>query len=127
MTDTYREVKETTIAQPAESGPSKLARQEHRMTVAERIVYLIGGIIIALLAIRFILMLLGANRGSGFADFIYTVSHPFAAPFFGLFSYDETFGQSRFEVGTLVAILVYAILMVIIARLVTIGSHRADR
>ena len=91
MAETYREIKETTVEQPA-AEPTKLARQEHRMTVAERIIYLIGGIIITLLAIRFILMLLGANRGSGFADFIYTVSHPFAAPFFGLFSYDETFG-----------------------------------
>jgi uncharacterized protein YggT (Ycf19 family) len=94
------------------------------MTVLERLVYLVGGIIIALLAVRFLLSLLGANKGNGFADFIYSASHPFVAPFFGLFNYDEQIGVSRFEFETLVAIVVYAIVMAILARLVTIGSRR---
>jgi hypothetical protein len=105
--------------------PVTTARSEYGMSVAERVIYLLGGILLALLAIRFILSLLGANRGNGFADFIYGVTHPFVPPFFGLFNYDETFGRSRFEFETLIAMLVYALIMAVLARLVTLGSRRA--
>lgn len=123
MTDTDRTDQNTTndVQQPVES------KSEHRMTVAERVVYLVGGLLMTLLGFRFLLSLLGADRANGFADFIYTTSHPFVAPFFGLFNYEEQFGQSRFEFETLVAMIVYGVIMVIVARLVTIGSRRADR
>ena len=78
----------------------------------------------ALLAIRFLLALFGANPANGFADFIYTCSHPFVTPFFGLFSYRERLGIGRFEYETLIAIVVYAGVMELLARLVTIGSRR---
>jgi hypothetical protein len=123
MAEVYREVEHTT---PTTETEPVNPRAEHSMTVLERLVYLIGGIIIALLAIRFLLSLLGANRSAGFADFIYTASHPFVAPFFGLFNYPDQFEGHRFEWSTLVAILVYAIIMAILARLVTLGSHRRD-
>lgn len=100
-------------------------RKEHRITVAERVVYLIGGILLALLGLRFLLMLLGANSSAGFANFIYGVTHPFVSPFFGLFNYKEQFGASRFEFETLIAIAVYAILMVVIAKIVALSSNRA--
>lgn len=99
-------------------------RKEHRITVAERIVYLVGGILLAILALRFLLRLLGANSGAGFADFIYTISHPFVTPFFGLFNYHEQFGVSRFEFETLIAMVVYAIVMVIVAKIVALPSYR---
>jgi len=96
---------------------------DHRMNVAERVVWLITGVIMGLLALRFLLRLLGANAGSGFADFIYTVSYPFAAPFFGLFSYDVDLTTGRFEFETLIAILVYALLGWLIARVTTLGKR----
>ena len=95
----------------------------YRTNIAARIVYLVGGIIIALLAFRFLLALLGANPNNSFANFIYTTSHPFAAPFFSLFSYDQILGSSRFELGTLVAIVVYGLVMALLARLVSLGSR----
>jgi hypothetical protein len=119
-TEEYRKV---TTNEPVEAVPVN-PKAEYRMTVAERVVYLVGGILLALLTVRFLLSLLGANRGNGFADFIYDTSHPFVASFFGLFNYDETFGKSRFEFETLIAIVVYAIIMAIVARLVTIGSKQ---
>lgn len=126
MAEVYREVERTPDPVATTEAETVSPRAEHRMTVAERVIYLLGGILIALLAIRFLLSLLGANRGSGFADFIYTVTHPFVSPFFGLFNYREQFGVSRFEFETLIAIVVYAIIMAILARLVTIGSHRRE-
>jgi hypothetical protein len=128
MAETYREVhRSEVVSNTPDTAVVVEDRGEHRMTVAERVIYLLGGILITILALRFLLSLLGANRGNGFADFIYSVSHPFVAPFFGLFNYDETFGRSRFEFETLIAIVVYAIIMAILARLVTIGSRRPDR
>lgn len=87
---------------------------------AARIVWLIAGIIIALLAIRFVFILFGANQGNGFVDFIYNVSHPFAAPFFGIFGYSVRYGISRFEVASLVAIVIYGLIAWGLARLLTI-------
>lgn len=100
------------------------APAEYGMNVAARIIYFLGGVLIALLAIRFLLALFGANPANGFADFIYTCSHPFVTPFFGLFSYRERLGIGRFEYETLIAIVVYAGVMELLARLVTIGSRR---
>jgi len=93
-------------------------------TLAERIIYLLGGLLIVLLALRVLLSLLGANRDNGFADFIYGVTYPFAAPFFGLFGYDVQYGVSRLEIETIVAIVVYAGIMALLARLVTINRPR---
>jgi len=83
-----------------------------------RIIYFVSGIIMALLGLRFVLALLGANPANPFADFIYTTSHPFVAPFFGLFNYQSIYGVSRFELETLIAIVVYAILAWGIVRMV---------
>lgn len=92
-------------------------------TLAERIVYLIGSVIISALALRFILSLLGANRGNVIADFIYSFSQPFVAPFFGLFNYTPQVGVVRFEFETLIAMAFYAIAMALIGRLVSLGRR----
>lgn len=86
-----------------------------RRTLA-RVVYLISSVIITVLIIRFVFMLLGANSQNAFADFIYTISRPFVAPFFGLFSYQSRIGISRLEYETLVAIVAYILLTWIIIR-----------
>lgn len=89
-----------------------------------RLVSLIGFIIFALLAFRFVLSLLGANRNNAFADFIYDISYPLVAPFFGLFNYTPQFGTARFEFETLVAMLFYAVIIAILVRAVSIGRRR---
>lgn len=94
--------------------------------VAQRVVWYITGVIVALLALRLILQLLGANEGNGFVDFIYALSGVFAAPFFGMFSYEPSYGVSYFEVSTLVAILIYALVGWGVAKLFTLGSSRTE-
>lgn len=92
--------------------------------VAQRVVWYIVGVIVALLALRLVLQLLGANEGNGFVDFIYSLSGVFAAPFFGMFSYEPSYGVSYFEVSTLVAIVIYALIGWGVAKLFTLGSNR---
>lgn len=93
--------------------------------VAKRVVYYIGGVLIALLALRFVLALLGAAEGNPFVDFVYGLSAIFVAPFFGIFG-EPTVGVSQLETSTLVAIIVYALLTVGIGKLFTLGSRRQE-
>ncbi len=96
------------------------------LTVASRIVWLIGGVIAFLLAIRFILAVLAANPLNGFVNFIYRVSHPFVAPFFGMFHYNDVYAGrtgSHFEIYTLVALAVYLIAAWIVSALLSVGRR----
>lgn len=90
------------------------------MSTAARLVWFITGILLILLAFRFVLILLGANPNNQFANFIYTISYPFAVPFFGLFGYSIEYGIARVELSTLIAMAVYALVGYGIARLLTI-------
>lgn len=99
--------------------------QDHKQNVAGRAIWFIAGIVIVLLAFRLLLSLLGANTSNGFANFIYSSSHPFVSPFFNLFSYNSyQYGVSRFEVYTVVAMLVYLVVAWGLVRLVTINRYR---
>jgi hypothetical protein len=94
--------------------------------VAKRVIYYIAGFIIALLALRLVLLLLAANQGAPFVDFVYGLSGIFAWPFYGIFSYQPSYGQSMFEISTVVAIIVYALIAMGLARLFTLTSRRPD-
>jgi len=97
---------------------------EHPQNVADRVIWLIAGVILILLAFRFVLSLLGASTANSFANFIYTTSHPFVAPFFGLFKYNNiNYGVSRFEVYTLFAMLVYAAIAWLLTKLVDVSRR----
>ena len=71
-------------------------------------IYLIFGIVEALLVIRFVLKLLGATPEAGFASFVYRVSTPLVAPFVGLFGTPQLNGMVL-ELEALVAIIVYGL------------------
>jgi len=105
--------------------PVAVAAPVARDNLAERIVWYLAGVLLVLLAFRFILAMLGANPSNGFANFIYSASHPFVAPFFSLFGYDLRYGVSRFETFTLVAMAVYAVVAWGLARLFTLNRPRA--
>lgn len=93
--------------------------------LAKRVVYYIGGAILTLLAIRFVLLLLGASQASGFVNFIYSLSGIFVAPFNGIFT-RPTYGTSTFDSATIVAIIVYAIVTAGIAKLIGLGDRHPD-
>ncbi len=101
--------------EPAESLPS------YWQATLTNVIWFVSGVILILLAFRFLLTLLGANSGNGFADFIYFTSHPFVAPFFGLFSYQQQFGAAHFEAYTLVAMAVYWVVAWLLTSLVNLN------
>src|ERR1043166_793968 len=69
------------------------------INVATRVIWFVAGVVLIMLAFRFVLALLGANPQNAFADFIYTVTQPMVSPFFNLFNYNVIQnGVSRFEI-----------------------------
>ena len=127
MAEDTQNIRETTtrlgdtVQKTTETNNSK-ANAEHRTNVISRVVWYLAGILLVVLGLRFVLTLLGANTTNGFANFIYSTSHPFVAPFFSLFNYHNyTYGTSRFEVYTLVAIVIYSLIAWGIAKLVTLN------
>lgn len=91
--------------------------------VLQRVVYYIGGVIIAIIALRFIFQLLGAAEGNPFVDFIYGLSAMFVWPFDGIFG-EPTYGFSHFDSAALVAMVIYGLVTVGIAKLFALGSTR---
>lgn len=108
-------------------GGHRVMRKESRLpieSVLMNIVYFIFGVIEALLAIRFVLLLLGANPDAGFSQLIYALSAPFMTPFQAVFG-DTVMRGVVFEWSALLAILVYALLAWGIASLITAVSPRS--
>lgn len=123
------EVRESTERQ----GNTNVTRQSvatstklSNVVIAQRVVYYVTGVIVALLTLRIALLLLAANEGSPFVDFVYGLSGVFAGPFYGIFSYQPAYGQSVFEISSVVAIVVYALVAVGLGKLFTLGSSRED-
>lgn len=74
------------------------------------IIYFILGVLEVILGLRFIFRLLGASITSDFVTFLYNLSHGFVVPFNGIFN-DQALGtHSVFELSTLIAMLIYALI-----------------
>lgn len=120
--DTKERQGNTTIHRQSVATASKLDAG----VIAKRIVYYLAGVIVALLTLRIVLLLLAANQGSGFVDFVYALSGFFAMPFYGIFNYQPTYGQSVFEISSVVAIVVYTLVAVGLAKLFTLTKNHDD-
>lgn len=77
------------------------------------LVYFISGLLEFVLGARLILKLLGANPRSGFVNFIYGLSEPFVAPFYGIFRSAVSRGVETaavLEPATIVAMIIYSVI-----------------
>jgi YggT family protein len=88
-----------------------------------RIIWTILGILEILLGMRFVLKLIAANAGSGFAVFIYGITGPFLAPFTGLVGTPAS-GGMILEVTTLIGMAVYALFFWVVARVLQVVADR---
>lgn len=93
----------------------------------EGVLWTILGILEILFGLRFVLKLIAANPGSGFAQFIYGVTGPFLAPFAGLTA-TPTSGGVVLEVTTLIGMLIYLLFFWIVVRIIALAaSHPSAR
>ena len=109
--------------QPVHGARSGVSTQ----VAVARFVYYVAGVIAAFLIARIVLLLLAANQGSAFVDFVYTVGGWFASPFYGIFSYQPQYGQSVLEISSIVAVVVYSLVAMAIVKLIMLTDARGDR
>lgn len=93
----------TVVEQRTHVDPTPAERQLGTLYRAKQILWLLVGLIVALIALRFVLLLLGANMNAGFGGLVLSISQPFVAPFLPLFNEQA----SRVEFSALIAIAVY--------------------
>jgi hypothetical protein len=99
-------------------SPSLLARlwsrdMRARVTQLVRLVLLL---VEALVALRILLKVTGANENAGFASFVYKLTSPLVGPFHPVFA-DHSVGGHPFETGSLLAMAVYAAVAYVVLRL----------
>ena len=90
---------------------------------ASQLIWLLFGILDALIALRVLLMLIGANPGSPIVAMIYGFTAVFLIPFTGLIA-SPTIGNIVLEISSLFAIGVYALIAVVLERLVWLVFYR---
>ena len=94
-----------------------VANQNSVATRIVHIIYFMFGLLEALLALRVVLHLLGANAENGFANFIFALSMPFLASYTNLLQNPMLGTTSTLEVTTIIAMIVFAILAWLVGRL----------
>ncbi len=87
--------------------------------VQQLLIFLYSAISIILTA-RFILSLIGARITTPFVNFVYQFTYPLVSPFANMFGTTLQAGQYRIEFEDLVALLVYALVFIGIAKLIGI-------
>ena len=107
---TQHVVRRTSVTTPGvvTASPQKTYETKKAIFRSYQIIWYILGVIEVVLAFRVVLKLLGANTYSGFTNFIYAISGPFALPFAGILRTSVSSG-SVFEWSTFIAMAVYAI------------------
>ena len=116
--------------QPVEPAPPEYRRDvvtTDEVSPASRfaqLVYVVFGVIIMLIVIRVILKALAANPGAGFTSFLYGVTGPLVAPFQGIFATPQAGSGSVFELSSVVAIVVYALIAWALVRLIALLGRR---
>lgn len=123
VTGNVQEHRRVTVDEPAVAGSSEVVSNFNPGRRAVELIYLVFGVIDGLLVIRLLLKLLGANPDAGFSRWVYGVTDVLLGPFRGLL---PTVGntQSQLEMSVVIAILVYALIGWVLARLFLILFFR---
>ena len=99
---------------------------EYRESVykVSQIIWLLFGGLEALIGIRVILMLIGANPATPFTAFVYQLSELFLWPFRNIVA-NPAFGSSVLEITSFIAMIVYPLIGWAIARLIWVLFYRS--
>ena len=111
----------TTVETTARGASTTTAEPATHNYRAVQVIWFITSVVTTLIAIRFVLKLLGASLQSGFVTFIYGLTDFMVAPFRAIFPAAAQ-QSSTFEAAALVAIVIYALVglgMVTLVKLMT--------
>ena len=88
-----------------------------------QIIWLLFGMLEAAIVLRIILKLMAANPANPFANLVYTFTDIFLWPFFGLTATPQI-GGIVFELSSIVALVVYAVVAWVVVRLIWLLFYR---
>ena len=92
-----------------------------------RAVMLIFGILQALLVLRILLLLLGANLGNDIVSLIVGITDPFVEPFRSMFSFTRAqAGQQILDIAAIVALIGWTLLEILIVAILSLGARRGE-
>ncbi len=114
MTD-YKEVRTTAH----EAGHE----QREATFKATQLIWLLLGLLEAVLALRVVFKLIGVNAANPFASLLYTLTDLFVAPFASLVGAPSA-GGSVLEISTIIAMIVYALIAWALERIVYVLFYR---
>jgi hypothetical protein len=90
---------------------------------ATQVVWLLFGLLITLIVLRMGLKLIGANPASLIVFMVYGFTDLFLFPFTGLVN-SPTFGSNVFELSSMFAVLIYALMAWVVERTVWLIFYR---
>lgn len=90
---------------------------------ATQLVWLMLGVLEAMLALRILLKLMAADAGNTFAGLLYSITDIFLLPFAGLTATPSA-GGMVLELSSFIGMLVYGLLGWVVARLVWVVFYR---
>ena len=88
----------------------------------QQVVWLVAAVLTGLIAIRFVLVAMGANMALGFGQLLFGITQPFDLPFLMLFG-DQNKAQAKgasLELGSIIAIIVYLLLAWTVNRILSL-------
>lgn len=83
------------------------------------VVWFITFVILSIILLRFIMLIINANEENGFVSWVYGTSEFFVRPFLGITN-DPSFNGAVFEVNSLIAMLIYILIIYGILQLVKV-------
>lgn len=83
------------------------------------VVWFITFVILSIILLRFVLLLINANEENAFVRWIYNTSEFFVRPFLGITN-DPTFDGFVFEINSLIAMLIYMLIIYGVLQLVRV-------
>ena len=92
-----------------------------------RVVTLLFGILQALIILRIILLLLGANLDNAIVEFIVGITNPFVEPFRSMFSFESAqYGRMFLDIAAIVALIGWTLLEFLILAILSVGARRGE-
>lgn len=118
------------VNQPEEYAQRRVVSNpalDQRVTVSRinQVIWLLFGFLEALIVIRIVLKMIGANPGAAFAALVYGVTDVFLWPFAGL-TPTPGVGPYQFEFSSVIGLIVYALIAWGVTKLIWILFFRAD-
>jgi YggT family protein len=91
-----------------------------------RLVWLLFGVLQALIVLRIILLLLNANEANDIVAFIVNVTDPFVEPFRNMFRLDQVNGASGsvLDIAAIVALIAWTLVEALVLGIVSLADRR---